>query len=134
MDTLIPLPYAGNMKARRVFIVGDSLFAETLTRTLRAAGADAIEVIGSAPTPEAALPLLKTQPADAVIVAGIGQTPAETLSQFMSEQPDLAILCADLNTNEVEVISKRRVAARSDDLIKAIRRLPARHRRSRRVS
>ena len=121
------------MKTRQVLIVGDSLFAETLTRTLRAAHAEAIEVIGSAPTPEAALPMLKTRPADAVIVAGIGQTPAATLSRLMAEQPDLAILCADLNTNEVEVISKRRVAARSDDLIKAIRRLPAR-RHNRRVA
>jgi hypothetical protein len=35
------------MKTRRVFIVGDSLFAEGLARTLRAANADAIEVIGN---------------------------------------------------------------------------------------
>jgi len=119
-----------DMKSRRVLIVGDSLFAETLTRTLRAASADAIEVIGSVPTPEAALPLLMTHQADAVIVAGIGQMPAATLSQLMSEQHDLAIISADLNTNDVQVITKRRVAARSDDLIKAIRRLPARRRHS----
>ena len=69
-----------------------------------------------------------------MIVAGIGQTPAATLSQFMSEQPDLAIISADLNTNDVQIITKRRVAARSDDLIKAIRRLPVRRHRSRRVA
>jgi DNA-binding NarL/FixJ family response regulator len=123
-----------DMKSRRVLIVGDSLFAETLTRMLREANADAIEVIGSAPTPAAALPLLKTHPADAVIVAGIGQTPVETLSQFMSEQPDLAIISADLNTHDVQVITHRRVAARRDDLIKVILRLPARRGRSRRVA
>ncbi len=123
-----------DMKTRRVLIVGDSLFAETLAGTLRAANADAIEVIGSAPTPEAALPLLKTHPADAAIVAGIGQTPAETLSQFMSEQLDLAILTSDLSTHDVQVITQRRVAARSDDLIEAIRRLPARRGRSRRMA
>lgn len=122
------------MSTRRVFVVGDSLFAETVAGTLRKADADAIEMIGSAPTLEAALPLLKTHQADAVIVAAIGQTPVATLSQLMSEQPDAAILCADLNTNEVEVISKRRVAARSGDLINAIRHLPARRRRSRRVA
>lgn len=90
-------------------------------------------MIGSAPTP-AALPLLKAHPADAVIVAGIGQTPAETLSQFMSEQPDLAIIASDLSTHDVQVITQRRVAASGKDLIKAIRRLPARRGRSRRVA
>jgi hypothetical protein len=119
------------MPTRQVFIVGDSLFAEALTQTLRAADADAIEVIGCAPTLEAALPLLKTRPADAVIVAGIGQTPAATLSRFMSEQPGLAILCADFSVNQVRVgyngvISQWRVAACCDDLIEALHFLPAR--------
>lgn len=36
---------------------------------------------------------------------------------FCNELPDLAILCADLNTNEVEVISKRRVTAGVQALI-----------------
>lgn len=49
------------MKGRRGCIVGDSLFAETLTQTLHAAGADTIEVIGSAATLEAALPLAITR-------------------------------------------------------------------------
>jgi len=42
------------MDVRRVFIVGDSLFAETLAQTL--AGVEAVEIAGSAPSAEAALP------------------------------------------------------------------------------
>ena len=41
---------------------------------------------------------------------------------------------ADINTNEVEITSKRRVTAHGDHLLKAIRRLSARHCRSRRVA
>jgi DNA-binding NarL/FixJ family response regulator len=60
------------MKIRRVCIVGDSLFAETLGQML--AGAPAVEVVGAASTPEAALPVLEMQHPDAVIVAGVGKT------------------------------------------------------------
>ena len=112
------------MKARRVFIVGDSLFAETLGQML--ADAQAVEVVGYAATPEAALPVLEMQHPDAVIVAGVDQAPPAAVSQFLSVYPDLTIICTDLNTDEVRVISSQWVAARSDDLIKAIRHLPVR--------
>jgi hypothetical protein len=84
--------------------------------------AAAVEVIGSAPT----LPLLKTQRPEAVIVADVDEIPAATISQFLAIYPDLPIICADLNTNEIRVITSHRVTVRSDDLPKAIRRLPSR--------
>jgi DNA-binding NarL/FixJ family response regulator len=122
------------MKTRKVFVVGDSLFAETLAQLLGAVNSNTIKVIGCAPTLEAAAPLLKTQQPDAVIVASASELPAEALSQFLSVHPTLAILCADLGTNDVQVMTRQRVATRSDDLIKAIRRLPVQHRRERQVS
>ena len=115
------------MKARRVCIVGDSLFAETLGQML--AEAEAVEVVGFASTPEAALPVLEMQRPDAVIVAGVGKAPPAAVSQFLGVYPDLTIICTDLNADEVRVISSRWVAARSDDLIKAIHHLPARRKR-----
>lgn len=111
------------MKARRVFVVGESLFAETLVKML--AGAESIEVIGSAPTLKAALPLIETGQPHAVIVASAGEIPAAT-GEFLSVHLDLPIICADLSMNHVRVITSQRIAARSDNLIKAIRRLPAR--------
>jgi len=115
------------MKPRRVCIVGDSLFAETLGQML--GDAHAVEVIGFASTPEAALPVLEMQHPDAVIVAGVGEVPPAAVSQFLSVYPDLTIVCTDLNTDEVRVISSQWVAARGDDLIKAIRHLPVRRKR-----
>ena len=115
------------MKPRRVCIVGDSLFAETLGQML--GDAHAVEVIGFASTPEAALPVLEMQHPDAVIVAGVGEVPPAAVSQFLSVYPDLTIVCTDLNTDEVRVISSQWVAARSDDLIKALHHLPVRHKR-----
>jgi DNA-binding NarL/FixJ family response regulator len=121
--------YAGSMKTRRVCIVGDSLFAETLGQML--AGAQAVEVVGLAATPEAALPVIEMQHPDAVIVAGVGKAPPGAVSQFLSVYPDLTVICTDLDTDEVRVISSQWVAARSDDLIKAIHHLPARRKRRR---
>ena len=115
------------MKPRRVCIVGDSLFAETLGQML--ADAQAVEVVGLAATPEAALSVLAMQHPDAVIIAGVCQAPPAAVSQFLSVCPDLTIVCTDLNADEVRVISSQWVAARSDDLIKAIRHLPVRHKR-----
>ena len=115
------------MKARRVCIIGDSLFAETLGQML--VDAEAVDVIGFASTPEAALSLLEMQHPDAVIVAGVGEAPPAAVSQFLSVYPDLTIICTDLNTNEVRVISSQWVAARSGDLIKVIRHLPVRGKR-----
>jgi DNA-binding NarL/FixJ family response regulator len=119
--------YADSMKTRRVCIVGDTLFAETLGQML--GDAQAVEVVGFASTPEAALPVLEMQHPDAVIVAGVGQAPPAAVGQFLGVYPDLTIICTDLNTDEVRVISSQWVAARSDDLIKAIRHLPTRRKR-----
>ncbi len=121
--------YADCMRTRKVCIIGDSLFAETLGQML--AEAQAVEVVGLAATPEAALPVLEMQHPDAVIVAGVGKAPPAAVSQFLSVYPDLTVICTDLDTDEVRVISSQWVAARSDDLIKAIHHSPARHKRRR---
>ena len=55
------------MELRNVFVVGDSLFAETLIQLL--GDSQTVSVIGTAPTPEDAIPKLKSQTPDAVIVA-----------------------------------------------------------------
>lgn len=114
------------MEARRVFIVGDSLFAETLAQTLT--NAEAVEVIGSAPTPEAAQPLLKTKCPDAVIIANASADPTmpTVFGQFLAASPDLPIICANLGANDIQIITSQRVGTRSSDLLAAITALPKR--------
>jgi chemotaxis response regulator CheB len=115
------------METRRVFIVGDSLFAETLVQTLGIAN-PAVEMAGSAPTPEAAMPLIKTKRPDAVVVAkaSAGEPPSAVFGQFLAAYPDLPIIYADLSANDVQVITSQRVGARSSDLLAAIAELPKR--------
>ena len=113
------------MEARRVFIVGNSLFAESLARTLASA---TVEVSGSAPTPEAAIPMIKAQCPDAVIVANASaeETPPAIFGQFLAAYPDLPIIYADLSADNVQVITSQRVGTRSSDLLAAIAALPKR--------
>lgn len=112
------------MEARKVFLIGDSLFAETLTNTL--AASVAVQLAGSAPTPEAALPLLKTCTPDAVIVAEVNEPSSSAFGQLLAVFPDLPIIRADLSASDVRVITSQRVGARSSDLLAAITALPKR--------
>jgi hypothetical protein len=112
------------MEARKVFIIGDSLFAETLTSMLAASAT--VRLAGSAPTPEAALPLLKTCIPDAVIVAGVNEPSPSAFGQLLAAFPDLPIIHADLSASDVQVITSQRVGTRSSDLLAAITALPKR--------
>ncbi len=109
---------------RRVFIVGDSLFAEGIAQMLASSGA--VEVINAAPTLEAALPLLEAEPPDAVIVAGIGEATIAIFGPILAAYPDLPIIHADLGADNVRVITSQRVGTRSSDLLAAIAALPKR--------
>lgn len=111
------------MEARKVLIVGDSLFAETLARTL--ANAD-VEVVASAPTPEAALPLLKAKGPDAIIVANTSEAPSAAFGHLLAACPDFPIIYADLSTNNIQAITSHRVGPRTSDLLAAIAALPKR--------
>ena len=111
------------MNERRVLVVGSSLFAETLAQML--VNAKAVTVVGTAPTPDAALPLLQAECPDAVILVVVtDETDPTDFSQFLVEQPDLPIIRADINANTVQVITSRQVSARASDLLAVIAELP----------
>ena len=110
------------MEQRTVVIVGDSLFAETLSQSL--AQSDQVAVVACVPTADAALPAIVEHHPDAVIVAVTDRVAAQNYSQLIATQPDLPILYADLNTDSVQVITSHRIGARTADLISAIVELP----------
>jgi hypothetical protein len=107
----------------QLFIIGDSLFAETLTQLL--AVAPAVAVLGVVPDIDEALPQVRTLRPDAVIVAATdaGQIRLGPLSALL---PELPIICADLNDDYVHLITSRRIGTRYADLLAAIHALPKR--------
>lgn len=112
------------MDACRVFIVGDSLFAETLNQMLVNSGT--VVVTGSAPTPEEALPLIQREAPDVVIVVDTGETSHTTFGPFLATLPELPIIRADLSHDDVQVITSRSVGARRSDLLAVLKSLPRR--------
>jgi chemotaxis response regulator CheB len=113
------------MAARSVFVVGDSLFADALKQTLTD---NSVDIMGSAPTPEAALPLLAACCPDAVILANASaeSAPPAVLGQFLAAYPDLPIICANLSANVIRVVASQRVGTHRSDLLAAISALPKR--------
>lgn len=113
------------MEIRRVFIVGDTLFAETLAKLL--AGDKTVQVAGTASSLDEALPQIKPCYPDMVIVAGVERVPDAAFAHFLVEYPDIPILCTDLGTNDVQIVVNRRISVHNtDDLLAIIAALPKR--------
>ncbi|MDI9547124.1 MAG: hypothetical protein QM346_05930 [Chloroflexota bacterium] len=109
---------------RRVFIVGDSLFAETVAQLL--GRSSALSMVGTAGDVTGALPLLAVCQPDLVIVLSSGDRYDLDLCPLLTDYPDLPIVRADLSANELRIIHSQRLEARASDLLAAIRSLPAR--------
>jgi len=90
------------------------------------AEAATVRVVGSAPTPEAALPLLSASQPDAVIVAGEGELSTMSFGPVLTAHPDLPVICADLSLDCVQVITSQRIGKRKSDLLAAVAGLPKR--------
>jgi DNA-binding NarL/FixJ family response regulator len=112
-------------EAHRVFIVGDSLFAETLAQMLASSGA--VTVVGSAPTAQQALSSLQLLALDAVLVVSPATVGEATLNPLLAAYPGVPIIRADLNEDYVQVITSQRIGAQRADVLAAILALP--HRR-----
>ena len=113
------------MQVHQVFIIGDSLFAETLAKLL--VNNAAIQVAETASSLEEAIPRLKINCPDVVIVAGVNQLSETTFAHFLSEIPEISILCIDLGTNDVQVVTNQRVSVHTTgDLLAVISALPKR--------
>lgn len=108
----------------QVFIVGNSLFADSLSQMLVSSGA--VVITGAASSPEEALPLLETTLPDVVIVADTGDTERLTCECLLAALPDLSVIRADLSQDYVQVITSQRVGARRSDLLAAIAALSKR--------
>jgi hypothetical protein len=111
----------------KAFIVGSSLFAETVERVLSGqAEPKTVMVVGRCPTLEEAMRQIPLDEPDVVIVADVDQPGFTIFGPLLALFPDLPILHADLNTNYVQLITSRSVHADRVDLVNAIVSLPKR--------
>ncbi|MCC7165089.1 MAG: hypothetical protein IT331_21500 [Anaerolineae bacterium] len=122
------------MDARGLFIVGDSIFADTLAGMF--ANSPTVRVVGCAPTPRAALAhILETCP-EAIIVASasgsederVPPSPNETTArhweQLLVQFPNIPLIRADLAADTLLLITCKQIDARPAELIHALTELP----------
>ena len=106
---------------RRIFLIGDSLFTETLGQLL--ADAANIQVVGTAVSPSTALTAVAKAFPHIIIVAGASEHAQTNLQPLLSMFSTIPIINADLNQDYVQIITSRRVSARRTDLLAAIQEL-----------
>jgi hypothetical protein len=113
------------MDTHRILIAGDALFAETLAGLLRRN--PAIDVIGIAPDLDGTQRLIDSQCPDALIYVIQSDERDEALSKFLTNNPNLSIVCTDPKTNVIRVIISQQISVHSsNDLLAAIATLPKR--------
>ncbi|NUM44445.1 MAG: hypothetical protein HUU38_07025 [Anaerolineales bacterium] len=112
------------MTRSQVFIIGETLYAETLTHLL--ADSEEVEIAGTATTPAEALPSLRESPPDALILASIEKTSLGSLDLLLEACPDVPLLCTNLNDANVQMFTHRKLNARFSTLLEALTQIPPR--------
>ena len=106
---------------RRVLLVGDSLFADTLQQMLACSGE--IEVVGVCTAPDKLAPCIAAGSPDAVLVAGAVE-PNLYVDAYLRMRCELPVIYATLSDDHLTVFTSRRVKAAQSQLLAAIGALP----------
>jgi len=107
----------------RIFIIGDSLFADGVIAALRRV--DTVRVIGTASSLEAAASQLSLSHLDVIIL--VDTTEEDSLTDFgglVARFPKLPIIRTTLIGNKIQVTTSQCVSASMSELLDAIATLP----------
>ncbi|HHY57589.1 MAG TPA: hypothetical protein GYA08_19360 [Chloroflexi bacterium] len=104
----------------KALMIGDSLFGEAVAQLLRQ-HSEVVVVCVTATVASALAEIPNCQP-DLLIVLN----DACDLCPLLTAYPDLPILRADLNADDLHLIRSQRIGARTEDLLAAIQALPTR--------
>ena len=110
------------MTNAQVFIIGETLYAETLTRMLADSGQ--VDIAGTATIPTEALPYLRENPPDALILASVEKPSMSTLDLLLEACPNVPLLCTNLNDANVQMFTHRKLNARFSTLLEALTQIP----------
>jgi DNA-binding NarL/FixJ family response regulator len=108
----------------RVFIVGDSLFAEAVAQLLGHSAV--VEVVGTSADVHDALAQLPICRPDVLMVLSRTEDDRQGLYLLLAADPDLPIIRSDLDFDGFRIIHSRQVGTRTTDLLATILALPIR--------
>lgn len=112
------------MSVHRVFVIGDSLFAETLTQLLEQR--EELCIVGVSTSVESAITDVLQEFPDVFVIAESNESYIQNLTMLLANFPDIPIVCSDLNSNTLQIFSNQRYQARTAELVTAITSLQKR--------
>lgn len=102
----------------RVFLIGNTLFAESVTILLQASGVfDAVERFE---TLLLAATLIQASPPDVLILADIDTAVFKGDMTFLLIYPDFPVICIDSGSNLMKIITTKHITADLNNLIGTI--------------
>lgn len=116
-----PVTIHGMDEVCRIYLIGDSLFTDTLAQML--ASEAWIQIMGTAVSPQQAVSRVTAAVPHLMIVVHGSSGPHESLDLLLENYPDVPVICADLNQDYVRIITSRRISARRTELLAAIQEL-----------
>ena len=108
---------------RRVLLVSDSLFADTLRQTL--SNSDAVVIVGYCTAPEQLPASIAASNPDAVLVVGAEQSQGYA-DAYLRLHCELPIIYTALDDDHMTIFTSRRVKAAQSQLMAALTALPDR--------
>lgn len=111
------------MREPRVFIIGQSLFAESLMQLF--SSAVDVSITGYSATVAEAIPALNPKAVDAVIlVSTLAKPIADDVNTLLAAAPHITIISTNLDENTVQVITRKQVDAQLSELLTVLSSLP----------
>jgi hypothetical protein len=107
------------MEGIRVFLIGVSLFADTVAQLLR--GCEMVGQVERFDSIPQALCSIDRRPPDLLILADVDTTLLVGDTPFLPICPDIPVICTDHESDILKLITTRHLSARLPDLIQAIR-------------
>ena len=106
------------MDGIRVFLIGNTLFAESVARMLQASGVfTAVERFESLPV---AVSPIQVSPPDVLILADVNTTTSKGDTPFMPICPDIPVICIDSDSTFMKLITTKHITASLSNLIGTI--------------
>ena len=106
------------MEGIRVFLIGNTLFAESVARMLQVSGAfNAVELFETLPV--AAAPIQISTP-DVLILADVDIAASDGDTSFLTICPDIPVICIASDSNYMKLITTTHITASLSNLIGTI--------------
>jgi len=106
------------MDGIRVFLIGNTLLAESVAQMLQASGA--FNAVERFETLSVVMASIQISPPDILILADVDTTASQGETSFLLIYPDIPVICIDSDNTYMKLITTIHIPASSSNLIETI--------------